>query len=147
MAKYDEFGRELPDPTPLSIPSGFRKPLSIHEQIKRFVREELSQVAEDHKAESFEEADDFDVEDEDPDPLSPYEIPEGAPERVLAGEIVKPESLDGSDDGKEPKEAKKPAPEDLPDDEKLVGTDPSESVTLTKHKKGGPNSVGGPKKP
>jgi len=97
MAKYDDYGREVPDPTPVSIPSGMSRPLQLHEQIKRMLRTEVSRLAADREKETFEEADDFDV-DEDGDPLSPYEIPEGLPERA-AGPV---ESLDGA---KEPAQA------------------------------------------
>jgi hypothetical protein len=80
MARYDDYGRELPDPTPVSVPAGFARPIALHEQIKRFIRTEMSRQAVTEEKESFEEADDFDV-DEEGDPLSPYEIPEGLPER------------------------------------------------------------------
>lgn len=81
--RFDTFGREIPDPTPMEVPHDWKRPLSLHEEIRRFVRSELSRQAEAQGEESFEEADDFDV-DEDPDPLSPYEIPE-APIEALGG--------------------------------------------------------------
>lgn len=77
--RFNEFGQELPDPTPVAVPHNWNKPLSLAEQIKRFVRNELSIQAAAEGQESFEEADDFEV-DEDPDPLSPYELAEAAPE-------------------------------------------------------------------
>lgn len=65
---------EFPDPTPLHVPIGFRRPPSLTEMIQRYVRIELSeQAAAKHQAETFEEADDFLVDD-DPELLSPYEI-------------------------------------------------------------------------
>lgn len=76
---FNERGQEIPDPTPVSLPHGWERPLSLHEQIKRFIRSEMSQQAQLAGEETFEEADDFEV-DEDPDPLSQYEIPEAAPE-------------------------------------------------------------------
>jgi hypothetical protein len=79
MAKYDKQGREIPDPNPIELPGGFNRPPTLQEQIKRFIRAELSRQAADDGDETFEEADDFDV-DEDPDPLSGYEIPEAVPE-------------------------------------------------------------------
>lgn len=80
MAKYTKDNRkEIPDPRPVAVPVGYRRPLTLQEEIKRFVRAELSQVAQAHELETFEEADDFDV-DEDPELISPYEIPEAAPE-------------------------------------------------------------------
>jgi len=79
MRGFDSDGREIPDPTPAAIPFQFSRPLSLQEEIKRFVRIEASRAAADAGAESFEEADDFEV-DEDPDPLSPYELKEAVPE-------------------------------------------------------------------
>lgn len=84
MAKYDSLGREVPDGRPVQVPHNWQRPLSLQEEIKRFVRVQLSQQAADLEAETFEEADDFDVADEEPDPLSPYEIPE-APVEALGG--------------------------------------------------------------
>lgn len=80
MARYDEEGRcEIPDPRPVAVPAGMRRPLTIQEEIKRAIRAEMSQVAADQGFETFEEADDFEV-DEDPELSSPYEIVEAAPE-------------------------------------------------------------------
>lgn len=80
FTQYDDQGREIPDPRPMSLPSGWDRPLSLSEQIKRMVRVELSRQAVDDGQESFEEADDFDVEDEEAEFLSPYEVSEMAPE-------------------------------------------------------------------
>lgn len=104
MAKYDAQGREIPDPTPVSVPGGFVRPLSIQEEIRRAIRGELSRQAAEDGLETFEEADDFDV-DEEGDPLSPYEIPEGAPERAVGP----PETLDGVQEPVQEKIALEPA--------------------------------------
>lgn len=65
-------GREYPDPTVIAPPVGFIKQPSLTEQIRAMVRSEaLRQEAEAAGAETFEEADDFDVPDFDPS--SPYE--------------------------------------------------------------------------
>lgn len=77
--KYDQYGRELPDPTPVEVPLAFSRPPTIQEMIKQYIRRELSNQAQDQGAETFEEADDFDV-DEDSDPLSLYEIQEMLPD-------------------------------------------------------------------
>jgi len=79
MARFDSRGREIPDPRPISVPAGLTRPPTLSEQIKRFIRSEMSRQAVQEEKESFEEADDFDV-DEDPDPLSIYELPEGVVE-------------------------------------------------------------------
>lgn len=77
MARYTADGLEIPDQRPVSIPVGWERPLSLEEQMKRLIRTELSVRAQAMEQETFEEADDFDV-DEDPDILSPYEIPQEA---------------------------------------------------------------------
>lgn len=65
---------ETPDPTPVAIPVGFRPPPSMQEMIAMYVRRELSQAAGRNDQETFEEADDFDIPDEPPDPSSPWEL-------------------------------------------------------------------------
>lgn len=66
-------GHEVPDPTPVALPVGFRPPPTMVELIRMHVRRELSQAAVADGAESFEEADDFDIEDDRLDPSTPYE--------------------------------------------------------------------------
>lgn len=69
----DKLGRLMPDPTPIEPPIGYKPAPSLFEQIREMVRSEtLRQAAEDAGAETFEEADDFEVGD-DWDPRSPYE--------------------------------------------------------------------------
>lgn len=66
-------GLEIPDPTPVAPPVGYVKQPSLVEQIRAMVRsEKLRLEAEAMGAETFEDADDFDVGD-DFDPTSPYE--------------------------------------------------------------------------
>lgn len=90
--RYDDKGRELPDDTPVAVPAGFKKPPSIHELIRRYVRSEaFAQKMADAGMETEEEANDFDVEDDD-DPaerfLTRHEISAMAAEelRELLGE-------------------------------------------------------------
>lgn len=64
MSLLNERGHEVPDDTPVAMPVGFRKPESLQDQIRRLVRNELSARAMDQGLETFEEADDFDVEDD-----------------------------------------------------------------------------------
>ena len=68
-------GHEVNDPTVIEPPIGFvaHEPLSA--QIARMVRSEtLKQELENSGHETFEEADDFDIEEDDfYDPQSPYE--------------------------------------------------------------------------
>lgn len=77
--------KEYPDPTPVEVPLGFRRPPTLQEEISRIIRQQMSQQASQAGFETFEEADDF-VVDDDPDPLSPYEVLEMAPEGPTAGE-------------------------------------------------------------
>lgn len=70
--RQDEEGREIPDSTPLELPLGMKRPDTLAEQVQRLVRRQLSDYAALHGHESFEEAEDFDV-DEDFDPSTPYE--------------------------------------------------------------------------
>lgn len=83
MAMYDEKGHEVPDPTPLALPLGMKKPETLEEMMGRMLRNQ-NYLKAFEGAESFEEADDFDVGTED-NPLTPYEammvplIPEELP--------------------------------------------------------------------
>lgn len=70
---HDEHGREIVDDRPVEMPLGFKRPESLTEQIQRLVRGHLSRVAEQAGFESFEEAEDFDVEDDDIEPRTPFE--------------------------------------------------------------------------
>lgn len=70
----DMFGREVPDPVPVAPPVGFNRQPTMVEHIRHLVRSEaLRQAAEAAGAESFDEADDFEVAD-DIHPVSPYEV-------------------------------------------------------------------------
>lgn len=75
-------GREVLDPTPVEVPLHFRRPPTLQEQIKQFVRGEFSRQAADDGFDTFEEADDFEI-DEDPDPISKYRVVEAQEERPL----------------------------------------------------------------
>ena len=83
--RFDERGRELPDDTPVEVPLHFKRPPTIQEMIRQHIRTEMSRQAEQQGEESFEEADDFEM-DEDPDPLSAYELQEMQLERPVRRE-------------------------------------------------------------
>lgn len=69
----DAQGREIPDPNPLELPLGFKRPETLAEQVQRLVRNSVSEYARLHGHETFEESEDFDVGD-DFDPSTPYEL-------------------------------------------------------------------------
>lgn len=69
--QYDEFGRELPDPTPIAATVKMHYKVSTLDEMRRFYGL-LRKEAEAAGVETPEEADDFDV-DEDLDIQSPYE--------------------------------------------------------------------------
>lgn len=67
-----DYKYEVPDKTPVEMPLGYERPESLESMIARMVRVH-SQIAEKHGAESFEEADDFDTDD-DVELVSPYQL-------------------------------------------------------------------------
>lgn len=70
----DKNGYEIPDDTPVAIPARLRLPTSRAAQIQGFIRAEMSRMAQDNGAESFEEANDLDVEEFHDFPMTPYEM-------------------------------------------------------------------------
>lgn len=71
--KFNERGEELPDPTPVEVPAGFKAPESIQSMIARLVRTHVSDAAQRQGFESVDEANDFDVDDEE-FPETKYEV-------------------------------------------------------------------------
>lgn len=111
--KLDEYGREVLDPTPLDIPIGFERPLTLEQQIQRLMRIEYQKVAQLRDMEGYEtpeEADDFDVDD-DFDISTPYEnefMPDEAPTQLLTDDksltpapVSAPPGVDGEGDSTE----------------------------------------------
>lgn len=69
----DADGNECPDPVPIAPPVGYKRTKPIREQLREMVRgEALAREAKAAGAETFEESEDFDVDD-DMDPRSPWE--------------------------------------------------------------------------
>lgn len=67
---YDAQGRFIPDPTPMAPAVGFKESPSMVEIIRRMVRDErLAQDLDATGFETFDEADDFEVGDENADEL------------------------------------------------------------------------------
>lgn len=101
-------GQEVPDPTPMAPPLGYKRQPSMHELIKDMVRSErLRQEAEAQGHESFEDADDFDVDDDD-EIKTPYEVHETESVSELRARMSAASADDGSAVGAEPKEPKAP---------------------------------------
>lgn len=71
MSKFDY---EPVDNTPVEIPTRLRLPQSRTDQIRAYIRAELSRQASDQSFESFEEADDIEPDDEEGLPYTPYEL-------------------------------------------------------------------------
>lgn len=66
---------EHPDPVPFEVP-GMERPLTLREEMRRFVREEISRAAVQTGLPSFEEEDDFEVDDDDTDFTTKYTLRE-----------------------------------------------------------------------
>jgi hypothetical protein len=65
-------GREYPDPVPMSPPVGYEPPSDVLQMLEQlFLRGKA--VLEAAQIETEEEANDFDIEDDPVDPLTPYE--------------------------------------------------------------------------
>ena len=76
-ARINEKGEEVGDPRPLEVPVGFKRgDDSLAVKIRQIIRSErMAQLAQESGRETFEEADDFDIPDDDQyDPESPYEV-------------------------------------------------------------------------
>lgn len=69
-----ENGRETLDQTPVSYPLHFERPEPLHIRIRRMIIEQMMESRSYDEVESFEEADDFSVPDNDPFESSPYEM-------------------------------------------------------------------------
>jgi hypothetical protein len=81
------FPKEKPDPTPVEGITARERPLTLREEMQRFIRNEASQYAQEHGQDSFDEFDDFSIDDAEPDLTSPYTLADVEDES--------PDSLDG----------------------------------------------------
>jgi hypothetical protein len=70
--RLDETGAEILDPTPIAIPLGMERPETMAEMIRRLAPDIIQRMT-GQEAETFEESEDFDVNDDFFDPTSPYE--------------------------------------------------------------------------
>ena len=95
MPTLDEFGREILDQTPVSLPLHYDRPEPIHQRIRRMVLEAMAaQTGED--VETLEDANDFLVPDDpssfdtnytEPD-LDPPPVFQYTPEEVAAAKAA-----------------------------------------------------------
>lgn len=118
MKKYDEKGRELMDPTPMAMPAGFKRPATLQEQLVRHMRA-AERLAQQNGQESFEEANDFDCDDDKPDYSTPWEeTHEGAFDEEFQLEMERERRKRNPPKQKVlKKKAKKPDPEESEDDD------------------------------
>lgn len=65
---------EYPDNTPVEIPTRLRLPQSRTDQIRQFIREEMSRASSEQGHETFEEADDLEPDDDESTPFTRYEL-------------------------------------------------------------------------
>lgn len=101
-------GGEILDPTPIAPPVGFSQQPSMAEYIRDLIRsEKLAQEAAEAGMETFEESEDFDIDD-DFDPTTPYEA-EFDPEFQDAKQQLIDEHKRGVK-GQEPLPGEPPAP-------------------------------------
>lgn len=101
MACYDKKGREIPDQEPIEVPLEFKRPPTLQEEIKRYIRVEMSRAAEEEGLETFEEADDF-SDDDDDFPLSQHELTEmqeEMPRGMLRARSSEGAQREGADSG------------------------------------------------
>lgn len=96
---FDEYGREICDPRPIEWPAGMKRPETMQETMRRLIATELSQAAEAAGAESFEDADDFEVEDEDPEMVTQHELAAMELELPFGAVDADQEALDASGGG------------------------------------------------
>lgn len=90
LAFLNLMGQEVPDPTIVDPPIGYVAQPDLMELMRRMVRQEMSALAENAEFETFDEADDFDIDDDPVDYSSPYEeyfdpspgMPKGPPGEV-----------------------------------------------------------------
>lgn len=73
LAFLNLLGQEVPDPTVIDPPLGYIQQPDLMELMRRMIRTEMSQAIDATQFETFDEADDFDIEDDPVDYSSPYE--------------------------------------------------------------------------
>lgn len=112
---------EFVDPVPFEIPEDMKRPQTMDEKMKMFLGQMLAERygADSDEVESFEEAMDFDLPDDDP--LSGYEVIE------MTEDYVEPEP--GQDDQGSQGDSKPPGTDDPGTDAKPTSGAPESSVS------------------
>lgn len=74
-SRLTDDGLEKLDPTPVEVPLDYDRPLSLEDRIARMMGQyhRQMQYLKDEELETPEEADDFDIDDDPIDPVTPYE--------------------------------------------------------------------------
>lgn len=91
-------GKEYPDPVPMAPPVGFSAPPDLMDMMRTMIRNESYQRRLDEEGfDTFEEAGDFDVDD---DPLPPLTVHEAL--------FAPPPPSEGGESGKAPQDAPMP---------------------------------------
>lgn len=115
-------GHEVPDPTVVEPPLGYVAQPDLMEMMRRMITNHLSNIV-DQEAETFQEADDFDIDDDPVDYTTPYEMyfdpapgePAGPPgEQRLAPNEPKPPEGAGPEVAKPPPGSEAPPAKPLP---------------------------------
>lgn len=122
MSNAIPFGRVILDATPVEVPTRLKMPASRAEQIREFIRHELSLQAAAQGHETFEEADDFSIDETEP--LTPYELMmldgeiQPLVEKILASRQSPPVDSGGVADKTAPPSGAAPSPQssDTPND-------------------------------
>lgn len=110
-------GKEYPDPHPLEPPVGFVPPPDLMDTIRRMVQSEMGKaVLDQHGMETFEEAGDFDIEDDPGDPLTPHEALFYPPDEPKKEPVVTGPEPKGQVSGAGSPEPPAPAPAPAPSD-------------------------------
>lgn len=65
LSKLNDKGEEICDPRPMEMPIGFKRPMPLADEIRMMLQKSIQQELEEAGVESFEDADDFELEDED----------------------------------------------------------------------------------
>lgn len=74
LAGYNSKGEEILDPRPVALPASFTRPKTLQETMKDLLRnEELKRALDRAEADTFDEAEDFGTDENDPLARTPYE--------------------------------------------------------------------------